>query len=215
MLKGTFAFEGCGAIILSLRFIHDFGVVGGIYRGIFTSVSAFCNAGFDLMGRESPFCSLAGYTDDIVVNITVTLLIIIGGLGFLVWEEVLTVRKFSKYSLSSKMVLIGTGLLIVTGAAFVFLFENTNPETMGDMSLKGKLLGSYFQSVSFRTAGFSTINLAGLKECTVVIAVVYMFIGGASGSCLLYTSLCGSSRKYGWSSDISSRETPAFSTISE
>lgn len=120
ILVGTLCFEGAGAIILSTRFIPQFGIFDGIWKGVFTSVSAFCNAGFDLMGKFSgKFSSLTAYADDIVVCLTVMLLIIIGGLGFIVWEEIFTLKKFSRFSLFSKMALITTGFLILLGSVLM------------------------------------------------------------------------------------------------
>ncbi|PWM45718.1 MAG: Trk family potassium uptake protein [Clostridiales bacterium] len=183
ILVGTLCFEGAGAIILSTRFIPQFGIFDGIWKGVFTSVSAFCNAGFDLMGKFSgKFSSLTAYADDIVVCLTVMLLIIIGGLGFIVWEEIFTLKKFSRFSLFSKMALITTGFLILLGSVLMLFTEASNPETLEPLSLKGKILASMFQAVTPRTAGFNTIDLAAMRDASKAITILLMFIGANSGS---------------------------------
>lgn len=182
ILLGTLMFEGTGAVILSARLIPEFGIAGGIYRGIFLSVSSFCNAGFDLMGSKGAFSSLTTYVDDITVNAVVASLIIIGGLGFIVWEELYTLRSFTKLSVYSKIVLISTGVLIIGGAILIFLSEAENPATLQPLSVQGKILASLFQSVTPRTAGFNTIPLDNLHDITAVIMILLMFIGAGSGS---------------------------------
>lgn len=182
VLAGTAAFEGAGALILSARFIPEYGWLQGIWRGVFVSISAFCNAGFDLMGKEAPFSSLTAYSGDLVVNLTVMGLIIIGGLGFLVWEDLYTKHNWKKLSLFSKTVLITSGSLIIGGAILIFLFEYTNPDTIGNLPWKGKILASFFQSVSPRTAGMNTVDLTAMTEASQVLTVVLMFIGASSGS---------------------------------
>ncbi len=182
VLAGTAVFEGAGALILSARFIPEYGWLGGIWRGIFISISAFCNAGFDLMGLEHPFASLTAYPDDLVVNLTVMGLIVIGGLGFLVWEDLYTKHSWKKLSLFSKTVLITSGTLIVSGAVLFFLFEFTNPDTLGQLPLRGKILASFFQSITPRTAGMNTIDLTAMTEAGQVLTIVFMFIGASSGS---------------------------------
>lgn len=180
---GTFSFEGAAAVILAFRFIPDYGLSGGIWRGIFIAISAFCNAGFDLMGTpEGPFASLTAYADDLVVNLTLCFLIAVGGLGFLVWEEIFSGKSFKKMSVQSKIVIIFSASLIIIGALAIFLFEFDNPETLGVLSPKGKILAALFQSVSPRTAGFNTVDLAALTEGSQVIMIILMFIGGSSGS---------------------------------
>ncbi|MBQ5819683.1 MAG: Trk family potassium uptake protein [Clostridia bacterium] len=182
VLAGTAAFEGAGAIILSARFIPDFGFAGGVWRGVFTSISAFCNAGFDLFGTIQPFSSVTAYSDDLVVNLTLSGLIVLGGLGFLVWEDLYTNHSWKKLSLFSKTVLIVSGSLILLGTVLIFTLEYTNPETLGEMSLRNKLLASFFQSVAPRTAGFNSIDLAATTESTQVLIIILMFIGASSGS---------------------------------
>ncbi len=182
VLLGTAAFEGAGALILSARFIPEYGWGQGIWKGIFVSISAFCNAGFDLMGTDAPFSSLTAYADDLVVNLTLMGLIVIGGLGFLVWEDLYTKRRWKEYSLFTKTVLITSGTLIFGGAALIFLLEHSNTETLGQLTAKGKVLSSLFQSISPRTAGMNTIDLTAMTEASQVLTVVLMFIGASSGS---------------------------------
>ncbi|MBO5298944.1 MAG: Trk family potassium uptake protein, partial [Clostridia bacterium] len=180
---GTFSFEGAAAVILAFRFIPDYGLSGGIWRGIFIAISAFCNAGFDLMGTpEGPFASLTAYADDLVVNLTLCFLIAVGGLCFLVWEVIFSGKSFKKMSVQSKIVIIFSASLIIIGALAIFLFEFDNPETLGVLSPKGKILAALFQSVSPRTAGFNTVDLAALTEGSQIIMIILMFIGGSSGS---------------------------------
>ena len=182
VIAGTVAFEGAGAVILAARFIPDFGFAGGVWRGVFTAISAFCNAGFDLFGTVQPFSSITGYADDLVVNLTLAGLIILGGLGFLVWEDLYTNHSWKKLSLFSKTVLITSGSLILLGTILIFALEYTNPETLGELSLRNKLLASFFQSISPRTAGFNSIDLAATTESTQVLIIILMFIGASSGS---------------------------------
>ena len=182
VIIGTFAFEGAGAIILAARFIPDFGWVEGIWKGIFLSVSAFCNAGFDLLGEGAPFSSVTAYVGDPVINLTLMGLIVIGGVGFLVWEDLYTKRSPKEYSIFTKTVLIGTGLLILTGAICFFGFEYSNPETLGDLSFPEKIFAAFFQSVSPRTAGMNTVDLTAMEEASQFLTICLMFIGASSGS---------------------------------
>ncbi len=182
-LFGTFALEGAGAVILSARFIPRFGVAGGIWRGIFHSVSAFCNAGFDLLGRDGPFSSLTGYADDAGVLIPIMLLIVTGGLGFFVWEDLFKARfRWKKLSLYSKMVLSLTGALILGGTLFFLWAEGNNPATLGNMAWGERLLNALFQSVTLRTAGFNTVGQGDLREASMAVSALLMLIGGSSGS---------------------------------
>ena len=122
IIIGTLIFEGIGAGLLSVRFISEFGIAKGIYYSVFHAISAFCNAGFDLMGIKEPFCSLVDYSDDILVNITLMLLITIGGIGFLVWDDILKNKlKFRKYQLHTKIVLIVSFVLTFGGAILIFI----------------------------------------------------------------------------------------------
>lgn len=182
VLIGTFVFEGAGAILLSIRFSRDFGLAGGIYRGVFHAVSAFCNAGFDLMGQSGKFSSLAPYADDAVVNLTVIGLIITGGLGFAVWDDVYRTKNFRDLHLHSKLVLTTTGLLLLAGFLVIFLLEMNNAGTLGSMNWRGKLLASLFHSVTPRTAGFNTLSLPDMRSASLLVTMLLMFIGGSPGS---------------------------------
>ena len=182
-LMGTFLLEGIGAVILSVCMIPEFGIAGGIWRGIFHAVSAFCNAGFDLLGgRFGAFSSLVGYNDHPVVLLTIAALITVGGLGFFVWEDILRKRSIHRLSVYSKMVLLMTALLIVGGAAFFLVEEYANPATLGNMSLWQKLCNALFQSVTLRTAGFDAIWQGGLSDSSKAFSSILMLIGGSSGS---------------------------------
>ncbi len=181
-LIGTFLIETTGAVILSIRFVPQFGMAGGIWRGIFHSISAFCNAGFDLMGINGPFIGFTGYVGDPVVLLTIMALIVIGGLGFYVWEDVLKNRSWKAISLYSKMVICITAILIVMGTLFFFFVEFNNPETLGTMPLWEKALNAAFQSVTLRTAGFNTINQGEMLDSSMALSIVFMLIGGSSGS---------------------------------
>lgn len=182
ILAGTFIFEGTGALILTLRFFPDFGFPKCFEKGIFHAVSAFCNAGFDILGEKEKFVSLTGYVSDVTVNIVIASLIVIGGLGFLVWEEIYTFRDIKKLSVYSKLVLTVTAILIAGGAVLLFIFEYGNPQTLGALSTKGKILAAFFQSVTPRTAGFNSINIAEMTDPSKALTIILMFIGGSSGS---------------------------------
>lgn len=182
ILAGTLVFESIGAVILSIRFSGQFGVKDGIYKGIFHSVSAFCNAGFDLMGDKGRFSSLTSYVEDPVINITIISLIIIGGLGFAVWEDVYRTRNFSGLRLHTKLVLVMTIILLISGFLFFLALEYSNAKTLQPLSLKGKILAAMFQSVTPRTAGFNTLSLPDLTNASKLVTVLFMFIGGSPGS---------------------------------
>jgi trk system potassium uptake protein TrkH len=182
ILLGTMIFEGIGAIILSIRFAGQYGIKDGIFKGIFHSISAFCNAGFDLMGGNGQFSSFSTYVEDPVVNLTIMALVIIGGLGFAVWEDVYKTRNFSEFRVHTKLVLVTTTILLVSGFIFFMALEYSNTETLQPLSLKGKVLASMFQSVTPRTAGFNTLSLPDLTNASKLITMVLMFIGGSPGS---------------------------------
>ncbi|MCI7472727.1 MAG: potassium uptake protein, TrkH family [Clostridiales bacterium] len=182
-LMGTFLIEGTGAVLLSIAMIPHFGILGGIWRGIFHSISAFCNAGFDLLGGKfGAFSSLAGLQDNPLVLGTIGALIVVGGLGFFVWEDILDKRCWHRLSVYSKMVLIVTGVLIIGGALFFLVEEYSNPATLGDMTLWEKIMNSVFQSITLRTAGFDSIGQGGLSDTSKAFSSVLMLIGGSSGS---------------------------------
>nr|WP_297275752.1 potassium transporter TrkG [uncultured Agathobaculum sp.] len=183
VLLGTFAFEGAGAVLLATRFIPRVGLWQGIKMGVFHSVSAFCNAGFDLVGTpENPFASLTGYADDLIVNLTIMALIVIGGLGFFVWGDIWDKRRFRRLRLHTKLVLVTTTLLLCAGFVLTLLFEWSNPQTLGAMPTQDKLLAAAFQSVTLRTAGFNTIDQAALTGPSQAVACLLMMIGGSPGS---------------------------------
>ncbi len=184
ILIGTFLFEGCGAVILSTQFIPLFGWSGGIWRSIFHAVSAFCNAGFDLMGDySSAYSNLAAFNGNPVVLLTLMLLIICGGIGFLVWDDLVDfVRHKNRISVYTRFVLLATAILLVFGTLLVYLFEMGNPETLGKLPVGQRFLAAAFHSVSTRTAGFSSIDNALFTDSTKMISVIFMLIGGAAGS---------------------------------
>lgn len=175
----TFSIQLAGALLLSTQFIPEFGLVKGIYYSVFHSISAFCNAGFDLMGE---FRSLTPYADNTVIIITIGSLIIIGGLGFYVWQEIYNFKGLRKLSLHSKVALSVTAFLLVTGTILMFIFESNNPGTMKNMSFKGKVLSSFFAAVTPRTAGFNSISTSDMTNAGVFLTIILMFIGGAPGS---------------------------------
>ena len=179
---GSIAIQLTGALILTLRFLPDFGLEQAATWGIFHAVSAFCNAGFDIFGKIVTNASVMGVNNDPVVCITIMALIVIGGLGFFVWEELVRVRNFRKFSVYTKMVLIGTAFLIVGGAFFIGWMEWDNPATMGNMEPWQRVLNSFFQSVTARTAGYASVDQAALTDGAKATTVLLMFIGGASGS---------------------------------
>ena len=180
---GTLVVESVGAFLLAFDFVPRFGWKKGIYYSIFHSISAFCNAGFDLMGGTTgEFSSLTGLETNYYVNTIIMLLIFVGGLGFLVWADLLEKKfRFRKLALQSKMVLsISTGLVFV-GAIVIFLLEK-NGSMMAHLSMPEKILSSFFQSVSTRTAGFNTSNLAEMTEPGIFVMICLMLIGGSTGS---------------------------------
>lgn len=181
IIIGTLLFELTGAFILALCFIPKVGLFNGIYYGIFHSISAFCNAGFDLMGRFSPSSSLTGYNSNPIVMITIMLLIIIGGIGFYVWNDIYEHKfSFRKYSLHTKIVLTAT-LVLVFGGALVFYCIEGNRLFSG-MGITEKCLNSLFCSVTPRTAGFNSIDVGAMTDAGKLFTIVLMFIGGAPGS---------------------------------
>lgn len=179
----TLCFEVTGALLLSARFIPQYGLKG-IYLGLFHAVSAFCNAGFDLMSisGRGQFLSLTQYNSDPVVLFTIASLIIIGGLGFIVWKDIFEYRKTKNLMLHTKLVLIITSILILTGAILFYIFESANPDTMGKLNTAEKINASVFQSVTPRTAGFNSVDLNSMNDISKLLTVILMFIGAAPGS---------------------------------
>lgn len=175
----TFIIEGIGAFFLSMNFIPEYGTAKGIYYGVFHSISAFCNAGFDIIGNGR---SLTPYVENLSFNFIIMTLIILGGIGFTVLIDVFRTRNFKKFSLHSKIVVTMTIALLLLGFLFFFIMEFNNPETLGSLSLKGKFTASMFQSVTTRTAGFNTIQLDQMYDSSKLMTILLMFIGGSPGS---------------------------------
>lgn len=181
IMRGTMIFESIGAVLLSIRYIPKLGWARGIYYGVFHSISAFCNAGFDLMGRYEEYSSFTSMYDDWLVNLTIMLLIIIGGIGFIVWDDISKHGIHLKhYMLHTKIVLTTTFILVFGGALLFYIFERNG--LMYGMSSSGKILSSLFSSVTARTAGFNTIDTAQLSESSRLLTIILMFIGGSPGS---------------------------------
>ena len=179
VLGFTFIVQVSGAILLATQFIPQFGWKTGMFFSIFHSVSAFCNAGFDLFGN---YDSLVNYSSNAVVLLTIGGLIIIGGLGFTVSLEIFNYRKARRLSTHSKMVIFITLFLIIFGAIFIFLVEYKNPVTLANMNFRDKVLNAFFASVTPRTAGFNSISTDGMTMAGKLMTIILMFIGGASGS---------------------------------
>lgn len=189
ILKGTFIIEGIGAIFYAIQFVPEYGLARGIWYSVFHSISAFCNAGIDILGNDS----FAKYVNNPIMNFSTMFLIIMGGLGFTVWYDVISncktvkekklpvKRVFSKLTLHSKIALTMTEIMIVLGTVFVLALEYNNPNTIGNMSFGEKVMSSAFHSVSTRTAGFATVSQSGLRPGTKFITTIWMFIGGSPG----------------------------------
>ena len=180
IIIGTIALESIGGILLATHFVRqpNLGFLKGVYYGFFHAISAFCNAGFDLMGDYSSFTSLSG---NVLVNAVLITLIVVGGIGFLVWDDITACRfKFKKFSLHTKTVLTVTAILILGGALLLFVFEHNN--TGADKPLSEEIWVALFGSVTARTAGFNTVDTAALSSASKLITIVLMFIGGSSGS---------------------------------
>ena len=187
IIKGTLLVEACGAVMYAFVFIPQYGIADGLWKSVFHAVSAFCNAGLDLVGSSS----LAVYRTNVLMNLTTMLLIIFGGLGFPVWWDVLDVLKkakrkeilwrdvLAKLNVHSKLVLVMTTALVFGGGFLIFLFEYKNPETIGDLTFGNKVMAALFESVTLRTAGFQTIPQENLTEASTLLALMLMFIGGS------------------------------------
>ena len=177
IIKTSVIIEFAGMILFLPIFCKDFGILKGIWYSIFHSVSAFCNAGFDLMGVRGKFSSLTSYGSSIYVNVIIMLLIIMGGIGFLVWSDVSVYKyRLRRYSLQSKIVVVTSILLIIIPAVYFFFFEYSK------VCFNDRLINSMFQSVTTRTAGFNTTDLSQMKESGTAIMIVLMLIGGSPGS---------------------------------
>ena len=187
IIKGTLLVEACGAVMYAFVFIPQYGIADGLWKSVFHAVSAFCNAGLDLVGSSS----LAVYRTNVLMNLTTMLLIIFGGLGFPVWWDVLDALRrarrkeilwrdvLAKLNVHSKLVLVMTTALVFGGGFLIFLFEYKNPETIGDLAFGNKVMAALFESVTLRTAGFQTIPQENLTEASTLLALMLMFIGGS------------------------------------
>ncbi len=182
VLLGSLVIQLAGALVLFLRFVPDFGFWQSVRWSAFHAVSAFCNAGFDITGNVAPGANMIVFNQDPVVMITLMALVVLGGLGFFVWEEAATVRNFKKFSVYTKLVLLTTGVLLLGGAMLFALLEWNNPATLGMMDTPRKILNAMFQSVTVRTAGFTGVDQSALTDGGKAVSIFLMFIGGASGS---------------------------------
>lgn len=182
VLTGSLTIQGIGAVILLLRFWPVYGFKRALAWGVFHSISAFCNAGFDLFGYIAPGQSLILFNDDPIVCLTLLALVTIGGLGFLVWEEIARVRSFKKFSVYTKLVLLMTVGILLIGTTVILALEWDNPATFGNMPVWQKIMNAFFQTGTLRTAGFVTVDQLALKDATKAFSILIMFIGGSSGS---------------------------------
>ncbi len=180
-LKGTLLFEGAGAFVMAFYFVPRLGWGRGIYYSIFHAISAFCNAGFDLMGYQGEYVSFVSAVDHPLINIPIMTLIILGGLGFIVWVDMWKQKfRFRKFKFHTKLVLSTTAVLVVGGAAVFYLLERD--ASMAGLSAEGKIYASFFASVTARTAGFNTVDTALMSEGGKLFNIMLMFIGGSPGS---------------------------------
>ena len=177
VLKATLIFELSGAVIMMPVLCKDYGVKG-VWLAVFHSISAFCNAGFDILGTDaSKYVSLTQYVNCTSINLAVIFLIVIGGIGFLTWEDIYTNKlHFRRYRMQSKVILITSAILIIVPALYFFFFDLNN------LPIKQRILSSLFQSVTTRTAGFNTVDLTALQEPSIATMIVLMIIGGSPGS---------------------------------
>ena len=181
IMKMTFMIEGIGALLISVVLIPAYGPLQGIGKSIFHAVSAFCNAGFDVFGTDAnQFASLTAYNSNYYMLLTTAILIILGGLGFIVWDDVLEFKRFSRFQLHTKIVICMTIALIALGTVLILIFESH--DTLSEASFPVKLLNAFFHSVSTRTAGFNTISLDEMDPTSSLITIMLMFIGAAPGS---------------------------------
>lgn len=183
MLAGTFLVEGTGALILTLRFLMEYPLKKALWLGVFHAVSAFCNAGFDILGFITPGASLVAYRGDVAINLTLTALIVIGGLGFFVWNDLLMLRqKNHRLSVHTRLVLWTTGILLVGGTLAILTLEWNNPSTLGGLPVGKKILAAFFQSGTTRTAGFAAVDQGSLTGSGKLVSMLLMLVGGSSGS---------------------------------
>ena len=182
VLIGSFTIEAIGAVLLTLRFWPEYGFLTALKWGVFHAISAFCNAGFDIFGCITPGASLLEFNSDPVVLLTLGTLVVVGGLGFLVWQEIAEKKTFRQFSVYTRLVLLTTLSLLLLGWVLTCVLEWNNPGTLGNMSVFDKLLNGLFQSITLRTAGFAAIDQALLTEGGKAVSIVLMLIGGSSGS---------------------------------
>ena len=182
VIFGSLSVEALGAAILAAYFTPRFGFGKALWLGVFHSVSAFCNAGFDVFGFLEPGASLMTFQDDPLVLLTLGALVVIGGLGFLVWEELAERKPLRRMSVYTRLVLSTTGALLLAGWVLTCLLEWNNPDTLGNMPVWEKLLNGLFQSVTLRTAGFAAVDQGKLTEGGKAVSMIIMLIGGSSGS---------------------------------
>ncbi len=182
VLFGSLGVQFAGALILFFRFLPQYGAWTALKWGVFHAVSAFCNAGFDIFGSIAPGSSLIEFNSDPIVILTLGALVIVGGLGFLVWQEIAEMKRFRKFSVYTKLVLLTTAALLFGGMALFCLLEWNNPRTLGPMGVGDKLLNGFFQSVTVRTAGFAAVDQGALTDGSKAVSMVWMLIGGSSGS---------------------------------
>ena len=182
LLRWTFTFEAIGAVLLALRFIPRFGFWEGLWYGVFHSISAFCNAGFDLMGQTAPFSSVTGWVGDPLVNLTLILLILVGGLGFVVWLDLYrNGRRWRHYRLQTKLVLTTTAVLLAVPFLLLYFLE-LRRDVWASLSAGERFWGALFHTVTPRTAGFNTLDYSLFSEPSLLLTIVLMLIGGAPGS---------------------------------
>lgn len=182
LLTRAFTVEGIGALILTIRFLFEYPFPQALKLGVFHSVSAFCNAGFDVLGFKQPGASLIVYQTDPVICLTLSALVILGGLGFLVWDEVLRERNPKRWSVYTKLVMVTTGVLLLAGTILFCVLEWGNPSTLGTLKGPQKLLAAFFQSMTLRTAGFAGVDQGLLTPAGKAVSIFMMLIGGSSGS---------------------------------
>jgi trk system potassium uptake protein TrkH len=183
VLAGTFAIEGSGAVVLTLRFCRQMPVGQAVWMGVFHAISAYCNAGFDLMGRFLPGSSLSLYVTDGLVNVTLMALILLGGLGFFVWNDLLMHQfRWKRLSVHTRLVLIISLILVLGGAGCILALEWANPATLGGLTGSRKVLAALFQAVTCRTAGFYAVDQGGLTGSGKLVSILLMLVGGSSGS---------------------------------
>jgi len=182
MLIRALTVEGAGALILTLRFLREYDFGTSVKLGVFHAVSAFCNAGFDILGFRKPGSSVGTCQEDPIVLLTLSALVILGGLGFMVWDEVLRGRKVRRWSVYTRLVLITSGVLLAGGTLLFCLLEWQNPRTLGALQPGYRVLGAFFQSVTLRTAGFAGLDQGMLTPGGKAVSIALMLIGGSSGS---------------------------------